>query len=187
MADFSSLSSFWTIRRFSQIHSPSLGIARRSSERFQLRWQLQRAITSNSCIISGIRGYCYVRLVESFVSVLSIHRSDRRFVLNRRFSQLRWGFLLRWARPPSLPMEFFVFVFPSTTLSLLSFPRRPPSPMPLPPHDPQWWPAGTIRRRRPPARGARRPPAPQPARPLRTQPPPLLPFHGEKEEEGEKR
>jgi hypothetical protein len=80
MAGIFSSSPFQNSKPHPQIHSETLGIAPRSSGRFQLR----RAITFDLCVISGIRGYRYVRLIESFILVPSIHLSDQQFVLNRR-------------------------------------------------------------------------------------------------------
>jgi hypothetical protein len=62
-----------------------------------------------------------------------IRRPDRRFVPNQCFSpRLRWGFLFRWTRRPLLSIEFFIFCFPRTSLSLLLFPHLPLA-APLPP------------------------------------------------------
>jgi hypothetical protein len=60
-----SSSPFQNSKTHPQIRSETPGIARRSLERFQLR----RAITFDPCIVSGIRGYRCIRLIESFVSV----------------------------------------------------------------------------------------------------------------------
>jgi hypothetical protein len=81
MPGFSSSSMFQSTKPFSQIQFPAPGIVRRSSERFQFR----RSITPNPCIVSGIRGYRCVHLVEGFVAVHLIHRSDLRISVNRRF------------------------------------------------------------------------------------------------------
>jgi hypothetical protein len=58
-------------------------IARRSSGRYQLRRQLRRAITFNRCVVGKIREHRCICLVESFVLVLSIRRSDLQFTVNR--------------------------------------------------------------------------------------------------------
>jgi hypothetical protein len=78
-----SSSPFQILKPFPQIRSTIPGIARRSSGRFQLRRQLQRVITFNPCVISEIREYRCVRLIEGFLSVLSIHLSDLRSTVNR--------------------------------------------------------------------------------------------------------
>jgi hypothetical protein len=89
---FISSSPFQNTKRFLQIRSLAPGIARRSSGRFQLRRQLRRAITPNSCIICRIRGYRCVRLVEGFVAARSVCRLDLRISGNRRISsRLRRG------------------------------------------------------------------------------------------------
>jgi hypothetical protein len=93
MPDFSSLSTFQSMKPFSHIQFPAPGIARRSSEWFQL----QRAITPNPCIICGICGHHCICLVEGFVSVRSVRRSDPRISVNRLFSpRLRRRLLFRW-------------------------------------------------------------------------------------------
>jgi hypothetical protein len=154
MAGILSSSPFRNSKPHPQIWSETLGIARRSSGRFQLR----RAITFDSCVVDGIRGYCCVRLVESFILVSSIHRSDPQFDLNRRIcAQLR-----RTSSSPMINLHcwmlFFGFVFPAQPLSLPSpcFPLAavlpPPSIPPSPPSRRQ--PAGLP----PPSRHAQPPP-----------------------------
>jgi hypothetical protein len=92
MAGTLSLNPFQISKSFSQFWSTIPGIACRSLVRFQLRRQLQRAITFNSCIVGKIREYRCVRLIESFVLVVSIHWSDLRFAVNWRISpRLRRG------------------------------------------------------------------------------------------------
>ena len=83
MSDFISSSPFQNTKRFLQIQSLAPGIARRSSGRFQLRRQLRRAITPNSCIVCRIRGYRCVRLVKGFVGTRSVRRLDPRISGNR--------------------------------------------------------------------------------------------------------
>jgi hypothetical protein len=88
MSDFISSSPFQNTKRFLQIRSLAPGIARRSSERFQLR----RAITPNPCIVCRIRGYRCVRIVEGFIGTHSVRRLDPRIFGNRWiFSRLRRG------------------------------------------------------------------------------------------------
>jgi hypothetical protein len=58
--------------RESRTTAPS--VPRRSSGRFQL----QRAITFNSGVVGEIRGYRCVCIVEGFILVLSVRRSDLR-------------------------------------------------------------------------------------------------------------
>jgi hypothetical protein len=140
------------------------------------RWlQLRRAITFDPCVVSGIRGYRCICLVERFVPVPSIHRSNRRFIPNRRFCA-------RLQRGSSSPVSlhhyctkgFLVFLrFPSVK----SLPLPPPAVAPLPLPAPLAW--------LPPPGGGRRP-AHSPracAQAGRLGPPaqPLLfpsPFHG---------
>jgi hypothetical protein len=76
MSGFISSSPFQNTKQFLQIRSLAPGIARRSSERFQLERQLRQAITPNPCIVYGIRGYPCVRLVEGFVGAHSVCRLD---------------------------------------------------------------------------------------------------------------
>jgi hypothetical protein len=86
MFDFISSSPFQNTKRFLQIQSLAPDIARRSSVRFQLRWQLRRAITPNPWIVCRIRGYRCVRLVEGFVAARSVRRLDPWISSNRRIS-----------------------------------------------------------------------------------------------------
>jgi hypothetical protein len=88
MSGFISSNPFQSTKRFLQIQSLAPGIARRSSGRFQLR----RGITPNLCIVSRIRGYRCVCLVEGFVAAHSVRRLDPRISDNRRISsRLRQG------------------------------------------------------------------------------------------------
>jgi hypothetical protein len=92
MTGFISSSTFQNKKQFLQIQSLAPGIARRSSEQFQLRRQLRRAITPNPFIVWQIRGYRSIRLVEGFVGVCSVRRLDLRISGNRRISSwLRRG------------------------------------------------------------------------------------------------
>jgi hypothetical protein len=123
MSGFISSSPFHNTKRFLQIQSLAPGIARRSSERFQLR----RAITPNPCIICRIRGYRCVRLVEGFVAAHSVRQLDPRISGNDGFPLGSGeGLLPRW-EPQLLYLGF---------LRVLSFPVRagPPS---LSPHLPR--------------------------------------------------
>jgi hypothetical protein len=131
MAGILSSRPFWILKPHPQSRSETPGIARRSSEQFQL-W---RVITIDPCVAGEIRGYRCVRLVEGFISVHLIRRSERWFTVNRRFSsRLQRGRLLRWARPPLLPMKFFIFVFLAQPLSPPSlFPMAVLSSVPFPP------------------------------------------------------
>jgi hypothetical protein len=126
MSGFISSSPFQNTKHFLQIQSLAPDIARRSSGRFQLRRQLRQAITPNTCIVCGIRGYCCVRLVEGFVAARSVRRLDPRISGNRRISSwLRWG--------SSSPVRTSIVV--PRVSSFLRFPVRagPPS---LSPHLP---------------------------------------------------
>jgi hypothetical protein len=83
MAGTLSSSHFQILKPFPPIRSTNPRIARRSSRGFHLERQLRRAITFNSCVVGGIRGYRYIRIIESFVPMPSIRRSDCTFVANR--------------------------------------------------------------------------------------------------------
>jgi hypothetical protein len=142
------ISKFWNC--FTSLYPPLLELIARSLGRLHLRGE----ITFDPCVISGIRGYHYVCLIESFVLVPSIRRSDQRFVPNRHFSsRLQWGFLLWWAHPPLLHLEFFISLILITTAPPPPFPllpRRQRAPLSLPRSA---FPGGGTRlRARPPAR-----------------------------------
>jgi hypothetical protein len=131
MSGFISSSPFQNTKHFLRIQSLAPGIARRSLGRFQLRWQLRRAITPNPCIVCRIRGYRCVRLVEGFVAALSVRRLDPLIYDNRRISS-------RLRRGSSSPVRTSIVV-PKVS-SFFRFPVRA-EPLPLSPHLP--------RRRRP--------------------------------------
>jgi hypothetical protein len=79
------------------------------------------AIAFDPCVVVGIRGHRCVCLAKSFVLVPSIHRSDRRFILNRRICARLWrGRLLQWASTIVAPRVSSCFLF--------SRPCRAPSP-----------------------------------------------------------
>jgi hypothetical protein len=125
--------------------------------------------------------YHYIRLVESFVPVPSIHRSDRWFIPNRRFcAQLRRGSSSSVSLHHCCTQGFFMFfVFPSIhDLPLPHLPRRGAPPSPVSPWrgSPRRRPARPPRAARPPSRS--RPRARPRRRPARlglppAQPPPL--------------
>jgi hypothetical protein len=124
MSGFISSSPFQNTKHFLQIRSLAPGIARRSSERFQLRRQLRRAITPNLCIVCRIRGYRCVRLVEGFVAARSVRRLDPRISGNRRI----W---LRLRQGSSSPVSSSILVL--RFLQFLGFGEvAPRSPAPLP-------------------------------------------------------
>jgi hypothetical protein len=214
MSRFISSSPFQNTKQFLQIQSLAPGIARRSSERFQLR----RAINPNPCIVCQIRGYRCVRLVECFVGACSVHRLDPRISGNRRISS-------RLHRGSSSPVRTSIVVHRVSSCSSFSHPcsaslplpspspaAAPPPPPVAPPRSCPFLPPRRRRRglaaalvlsRPMPARAApwRRPPRPlrpvqrrpRPARPPQAQPlpsPPLsLPWMGggrwrEEEDEG---
>jgi hypothetical protein len=165
MSGFISSSPFQNTKRFLQIQSLAPGIARRSSGRFQLWRQLRRAITPTLCIISQIRGYRCVRLVEGFVAARSVRRLNTRISGNRRISS-------RLRRGSSSPVRTSIVVPRVSSCSSFFRPRRAsltlPSPSPaatpLPPPFPLLGGApfplpGGGRRWRPRSR------APTPARP----------------------
>jgi hypothetical protein len=85
MAGILSSSPFQNSKPHPQIRSETPGIARRSSGQFQLQRQLRRAITFDQCVVGGIQGHHCVRLIEIFVPVPLICRSDQRFVPNRQY------------------------------------------------------------------------------------------------------
>jgi hypothetical protein len=113
MSGFISSSPFQSTKRFPQIQSLAPGIARRSSERFQLR----RAITPNPCIVCRIRGYRCVRLVEGFVAARSVRRLDPWISGNRRISS-------RLRRGSSSPVRTSIVVHRVSSCSSFSRPRR---------------------------------------------------------------
>jgi hypothetical protein len=120
MSSSISSSPFQNMKQFLQILSLAPGIARRSSERFQLR----RAITLNPCIVCGIRGYRYVRLIEGFVGAHSVHRSDQRISIN-------WRIFPWLQRKSSSPVSSSILVL--RFLQFLGFGEVAPcSPAPLP-------------------------------------------------------
>jgi hypothetical protein len=205
MAGILSSISFQISKPLPQFRSETPGIARRSSEWFQLQWQLRRqlrrAFTFDPCVIGRIWGYRCVHLVESFVLMLLICRSDRRFVVNRRICpRPRWGRLLRWALHHCWTRVFLVSPISIRAVPPLSFPLLPRWRCPLPFHFPHLaWPlpspvvvAGGGRARPAPPTVARPPPPPvrelgrralPPAWPL----PPPLPCHGERRGGGRKK
>jgi hypothetical protein len=163
MTDFISSSPFQNTKRFLQIRSLAPGIARRSSERFQLRRQLRQAITPNPRIVCRIRGYRCVRLIEGFVGARSVRRLDPRISGNRWIS-------FRLRRESSSPVRTFIFVprvcscssFSRLCRASLTLPSPSSAAAPLPPPFPL-----------PDGGGRRRLPRPAPARaPSQAQPPP---------------
>jgi hypothetical protein len=143
MSGFISSSPFQNTKRFLQIRPLAPGIARRSSERFQLR----RAITPNPCIVCRIRGYRCVRLVEGFVGARSVCRLDLRISDNRRI----W---LRLRRGSSSPVSLLHEFQPSSSFLLTSLrshslsPHRHPAARPPPLRTPAL-PLPVARRRQP--------------------------------------
>jgi hypothetical protein len=124
MFGFSLLSTFQNTKPFLQIRSLAPSIARRSSERFQLRRQLRRAITPNPCIVCGIWGYRCIRLVEGFIAARSVPRSDQWISINRRISP-------QLPRDSSYPVSSSILVL--RFLQFLGFGGvAPRSPAPLP-------------------------------------------------------
>jgi hypothetical protein len=102
MVGFSSPSWFRITKRFLQIQFLAPGIARRSSDRFQLR----RAITPNPCIICGIRGYRCVRLAEGFIWAHPVHRSDPWITINWRIFSSALARVFFREKPPLLYLRF---------------------------------------------------------------------------------
>jgi hypothetical protein len=121
MSRFISSSPFQNTKQFLQIQSLAPGIARRSSERFQLR----RAINPNPCIVCQIRGYRCVRLVECFVGACSVHRLDPRISGNRRISS-------RLHRGSSSPVRTSIVVHRVSSCSSFSHPCSASLPLPSP-------------------------------------------------------
>jgi hypothetical protein len=179
MSGFISSSPFQNTKRFIKIRPLAPGIARRSSERFQLR----RAITTNPCIVCRIRGYRCVRLVEGFVGARSVCRLDLRIFGNRRI----W---LRLRRGSSSPVSLLHEFQPSSSFLLTSLrshslsphrhpAARPPTPAHTRPAPARGAAAATCRGGRAawagqPAAAAARPPAGMARRPLRRRPSPPL-------------
>jgi hypothetical protein len=125
MSGFISSSPFQNTKRFLQIQSLAPGIARRSLGRFQLRRQLQRAITPNPCIVCRIRGYRCVSLVEGFVAARSVRRLDPRISGNRRISS-------RLRRGSSSPVRTSIVVPRVSSCSSFFHPRRASLTLPSP-------------------------------------------------------
>jgi hypothetical protein len=133
MSGFISLSPFQNTKWFPQIQSLASGIACRSSGRFQL----QRAITPNSCIVCRIRGYRCVRLVEGFVGVRSICRLDPESpVIDGYLLGSGEGLLSRWETSIVVP-RVSLFSCPCRASLTLSSPS--PAVAPLPPPFPLPW------------------------------------------------
>jgi hypothetical protein len=136
MAGNLSSSPFKILKPIPKFRSETPGIARRSSGWFQLRRQLRQAITFNPCVVGGIRGCRCVCLVESFVLVLSIRRSDLRFVVNRQIFPWLWrGSSSPVGPPPLICKGFFVSLSPAQPFPLFSLPSpflvaAPPFPSP---------------------------------------------------------
>jgi hypothetical protein len=109
MFGFISSSPFQNAKRFLQIRSLPPGIARRSSEGFQLWWQLQRAITPNACIVCGIRGTAaFVSSRASSVRVWFADRTSKSLAIDG-FVLGSGDCLLPWWGPPFLFFVFFNF------------------------------------------------------------------------------
>jgi hypothetical protein len=155
MSGFISSSPFQNTKQFLQIRSLAPGIARRSSERFQLR----QAITPNPRIVYRIRGYRCVRLVEGFIGAHSVRRLDPRISGNLWISsQLRRGSSSPVRTSIVVPRVSSCFSFSRPCRASLTLPspsrwrrpsslRFPSSAAPLPPP----------RRRRPRSRACARP------------------------------
>jgi hypothetical protein len=138
MTGFISSSPFQNTKPFLQIQSLAPGIARRSSERFQLR----RVTTPNPPIVYRIRGYRCVCLVEGFVGTHSVRRLDSRISGNRRIcSRLRRWYSSQW--DSSMDFNLVIHFFSPPCIAPLS-PHRPPAARPPNP----------ARARPAPARGA---------------------------------
>jgi hypothetical protein len=96
MPDFSS-SPFLEQETVSQYSIPSYWNCSPKFGAVPIPSTTQRAITPNPCIICGIREYCCVYLVEGFIVVRLIRRSDLWISVNRRFPpRLRRRLLFRW-------------------------------------------------------------------------------------------
>jgi hypothetical protein len=191
MSGFISYSPFQNMKRFLQIQSLAPDIARRSSERFQLRRQLRRAITPNSCIVCRIRGYRCVRLVECFVGAHSVCRLDPRISGNQWISS--------WLRRGSYSLVRTSIVIPRVS-SCSSFSRPCSASLPLPSPSPAAAPlplcfpspaaplspspaaavvAGGGARAPTPARAASRRRRPRPMRPVQPRPRSAWPLHAQ--------
>jgi hypothetical protein len=134
MFSFISSSSFQNTKRFLQIRSLAPGIARRSLERFQLRRQLRRAITTNPCFVCRIRGYPCVRLVEGFVAARSVRRLNPRISGNRRISsRLRRGSSSPVITSIVVPRVSSCSSFSRPCKASLTLPSPSPAAAPLPP------------------------------------------------------
>jgi hypothetical protein len=118
MAGILSSSPFQNSKPHPQIRSETPGIARRSSGQFQLQRQLRRAITFDHCVVGGIQGHHCVRLIEIFVPVPLICRSDQRFVPNRQYCA-------RLRRTSFSPVSLHHLL--ALCSSFCSPPRSPPS------------------------------------------------------------
>jgi hypothetical protein len=105
MAGIFSSSPFQNSKPHPQIRSETPRIARRSSG---------RAIVFDPCVISGIRGYLYIRLVEIFVPVPSIRRSDHGSSPIDEFVLGSDEVVFSGQPPPLLHLGFLCFsIFPS--------------------------------------------------------------------------
>jgi hypothetical protein len=130
MSGFISSNPFQSTKRFLQIQSLAPGIARRSSGRFQLR----RGITPNLCIVSRIRGYRCVCLVEGFVAAHSVRRLDPRISDNRRISsRLRQGSSSPVRTSIVVPRVSSCSSFSRPCKASLTLPSPSPAAAPLPP------------------------------------------------------
>jgi hypothetical protein len=147
-------------------------------KRFQLRWQLRRAITPNLCIVCGIRGYRCVRLVEGFVKARPVCQSDLQISANRRISLgLQRGSSSQVSNHhSSSPFSSFLLLGLQNRLILSPIGHPGSGDQPLgrgPYNSPSACPAPSARHQRPahPARDRLRPPtpprsSPSPSRPL---------------------
>jgi hypothetical protein len=123
------LNPFQIKKLFPQFRSTISGIGRRASMQFQLH----RAITFNPCVVIEIQEYRCVCFVERFVPVLSIHRSNPRFAVNRQTSH-------RLHRGSSSPASFSIVVHGSFFVFFFMF-AAPLSHLHLPqPWRPSWHP-----------------------------------------------
>jgi hypothetical protein len=139
MAGILLLSHFRILKPLPQFSSKIPGIARRSLDGSNSGEQL----LFDPCIVSRIRGYFCVCLVESFILVPSICRSDQRFVVNGEFV-LSSGILSSpVSHPPLVCKGFFIYltplprVAPPSVLSSISYlsggAHSPSSPRTQPP------------------------------------------------------
>jgi hypothetical protein len=181
MAGILLLSHFRILKPLPQFSSKIPGIARRSLDGSNSGEQL----LFDPCIVSRIRGYFCVCLVESFVLVPSICRPDRRFVVNGEFVPSSGISSSPVSHPPLVCKVFLIYLTPPPPRSPSLFslfhllPQwRRPLPI-LPPHAAPW------RRRSacaaPVPRAHARPDSGRPAAFLLAQPlPPPIPCHGER-------